>query len=104
MIEYKPCNISSYLAQIDHRNLYSHILLCSVDEIGEDADVSEEEDDSSGNESVADEDRGSGAEDEWSSIKDDDLIQPEKLLEMKSKESHIVHSPYFPMVCYLIAL
>jgi len=36
------------------------------------------------------------AEDEWSAIKDDDLIQTEKLLELKSKESHIVHCPYFP--------
>lgn len=40
---------------------------------------------------------GKDADDEWSSIKDDDLIKPEKLLEMKSKESHIVHCPYFPM-------
>lgn len=37
------------------------------------------------------------AEDEFAAIQDDDLIQPEKLLEVKSKESHVVHAPYFPL-------
>lgn len=41
---------------------------------------------------------GEGADEEWQSIKDDELINQERLLEVKSKESHIVHCPYFPMV------
>lgn len=35
-------------------------------------------------------------DDEWSSIKDD-MMQPDRLLEVKSKESHIVHCPYYPL-------
>lgn len=51
-------------------------------------------------EDVSDEDgetQNDDAESEFAAIKDDDLIQPEKLLEVKSKESHIVHCPYFPL-------
>merc|ERR1712226_128132 len=44
-----------------------------------------------------DDDDNKDADSEFAAIKDDDLIQPEKLLEVKSKESHIVHSPYFPL-------
>lgn len=42
-------------------------------------------------------DSNNDAESEFAAIKDDDLIQPEKLLEVKSKESHVVHAPYFPL-------
>ncbi|XP_065648722.1 translocation protein SEC63 homolog isoform X2 [Hydra vulgaris] len=64
-----------------------------VDEIEESGDDEYEDN----NEQEPSVDENEGSKDEWSKIKDDDLIQPEKLLELKSKESHVVHCPYFPM-------
>ena len=72
--------------------------VCSIDEIEESGDDESEDN----NEQEADENEA--AKDEWSKIKDDDLIQPEKLLELKSKESHVVHCPYFPQVTYFMFL
>lgn len=62
------------------------------------SDVSDNENDEHDDETASNDIQRKGAEEEWETIKDDDLIQPEKLLEVKSKESHIVHCPYFPMV------
>lgn len=61
-------------------------------------DVSDEELQNDDNDDGGSED--GDAEKEFAAIKDDDLIQPEKLLEVKSKESHIVHAPYFPLVSW----
>lgn len=58
--------------------------------------IEEIEEDESDDEAINDGDENNDAESEFAAIKDDDLIQPEKLLEVKSKESHIVHAPYFP--------
>ena len=30
------------------------------------------------------------------------MMQPDRLMEVKSKESHIVHCPYYPMVNYCL--
>lgn len=51
--------------------------------------------------SGGEEDKSEDADEEWQTIKDDDLINQEKLLEVKSKESHVVHCPYFPMVRHM---
>jgi len=64
-----------------------------VDEVDDDGSAGDDEKE----ENSDAEDSGNNAEDEWETIKDDELIQPEKLLEVKSKESHIVHCPYYPM-------
>ena len=64
-----------------------------VEDIDEDLDSDDEATIDDGN----DEDENNDAESEFAAIQDDDLIQPEKLLEVKSKESHIVHAPYFPL-------
>jgi len=61
-------------------------------------DIDEElSDDEAAVEDADEGDDNNDAESEFAAIQDDDLIQPEKLLEVKSKESHIVHAPYFPM-------
>jgi len=61
----------------------------------DDEDLSDDEQQNDDNEDDGDD--ADDADSEFAAIKDDDLIQPEKLLEVKSKESHIVHAPYFPL-------
>uniref|UniRef100_A0A7M5XBC5 J domain-containing protein n=1 Tax=Clytia hemisphaerica TaxID=252671 RepID=A0A7M5XBC5_9CNID len=66
-----------------------------ADEQADEADDKKDEEDDDEDEGNMVE-RDDGADDEWSSIKDD-MMQPDRLLDAKSKESHIVHCPYYPM-------
>jgi len=74
------------------------------DEEGSDDDDENGSDEGSVSDGAADDNK-----DEWDELKDDELIQPDKLLEFKSKESHPVHCPYFPLEkheywwCYIVA-
>lgn len=63
------------------------------DEEEEDDEAEKKDDDVSDNEDVG---GVVGDDDEWSNIKDE-MMQPDRLMEVKSKESHIVHCPYYPM-------
>ena len=67
------------------------------DEEGSDDDDENGSDEGSVSDGAADDNK-----DEWDELKDDELIQPDKLLEFKSKESHPVHCPYFPLVSLIL--
>ncbi len=61
-----------------------------------DSDKGSSDNEEADNEDSGKEDGGMD-DDEWNSLQAD-IEKPEAILEAKSKESHPVHSPYFPLV------
>ena len=93
---------------------FSKEIIASSDDEGEDNEEEDTEDgtlekhlninDDEKDEQSHEDETNENADNEWSDIKDD-MMKPDRLLEAKSKESHIVHCPYFPQVCmYIICL
>ena len=66
-----------------------------------DKESSENENEADGNE---DSDKDVGYDDdEWNSLQKD-IERPEAILEAKSKDSHPVHAPYFPLVGDMVVI